>query len=101
MSAFEPEHRARVTATQLVADFLATFAIFAGLIALVYSPGRLATAAVFISLFAAALGGRDRHLVPFAVALDDRLLVLGDGARDRPRAAHLLGPFPLRAVRSP
>lgn len=32
-------------------------------------PGRLATAAVFISLFAAALGGRDRHLVPAAVVI--------------------------------
>jgi hypothetical protein len=69
VSTFEPEHRARVTATQLVADFLATFAIFAALIALVYSPARLATAAVFIALVAAAMGGRDRNLVPFAVAL--------------------------------
>ena len=34
-----------------------------------YSPGRLCTAAVFVALLAAALGGRDRHLVPFAVGL--------------------------------
>jgi hypothetical protein len=53
----------------LVADFLATFAIFAALAAIVVDPGRLATAAVFISLFAAALGGRDRHLVPAAVVI--------------------------------
>jgi len=45
---------ARPTATQLVADFLATFA-----------------------LFAAALGGRDRYLVPVAVAVTGACWVLG------------------------
>lgn len=69
MSANEQELRTRPTATQLVADFLATFALFAGLVGIVYSPGRICTAAVFISLFAAALGGRDRHLVPVAVGV--------------------------------
>ena len=74
MSAYEPEYGGRATATQLVADFLATFA---GLAALVWSPGRLATAAVFIALFAAVLGGRDRHLVPFAVGLTTACWFLG------------------------
>ena len=69
MSSYEPEVPVRVTATQLVADFLATFALFAGLIGIVFSPGRLCTAAVFISLFAATLGGRDRYLVPVSVAV--------------------------------
>ena len=69
MSAYEQEHRARASATQLVADFLATFAIFAALVAIVVDPARLATAAVFISLFAATLGGRDRHLVPASVVI--------------------------------
>jgi hypothetical protein len=69
MSAYEPEAAALVTATQLVADFLATFALFGGLIGIVYSPGRLCTAAVFISIVAAALGGRDRYLVPVSVAV--------------------------------
>ncbi len=68
MSTYEPAG-ARATATQLVADFLATFALFAGLVSLVYYPGRLGTAAVFISLFAAALGGRDRYLVPVSVGV--------------------------------
>ena len=68
MSTYEPAG-AKVTATQLVADFLATFALFAGLVSLVYYPGRLGTAAVFISLFAAALGGRDRYLVPVSVGV--------------------------------
>jgi hypothetical protein len=66
-----------VTATQLVADFLATFALFGGLIALVYSPGRLGTAAVFVALFAAALGGRDRYLVPVAVGVTAACWLLG------------------------
>jgi hypothetical protein len=69
VSTQEPGLGERAAATQLVADFLATFAIFAGLGALVYYPGRLGTGAVFIALFAAALGGRDRWLVPFAMVL--------------------------------
>jgi hypothetical protein len=77
LSAYEPEASGRATATQLVADFLATFALFAGLVGLVYSPGRLATAAVFIALFAAALGGRDRYLVPVSVAVTATCWVLG------------------------
>ena len=77
MSTFEPEYGGRASAAQLVADFLATFAIFAALAALVWSPARLATAAVFIALFAAVLGGRDRYLVPFAVGLTGACWFLG------------------------
>ena len=86
MSTYEPAG-ARVTATQLVADFLATFALFAGLVSLVYYPGRLGTAAVFISLFAAALGGRDRYLVPVSVGVTTACWFAGMGiaiALDRP-----------------
>ena len=86
MSTYEPA-RARVTATQLVADFLATFALFAGLVSLVYYPGRLGTAAVFIALFAAALGGRDRYLVPVSVGVTTACWFAGMGiaiALDRP-----------------
>jgi hypothetical protein len=77
MSAYDPEYGPRPTATQLVADFLATFAIFAALIAIVVEPGKLATAAVFISLFAATLGGRDRHLVPASVVITTVCWFLG------------------------
>lgn len=86
MSTYEPAG-ARVTATQLVADFLATFALFAGLVSLVYYPGRLGTAAVFIALFAAALGGRDRYLVPVSVGVTTACWFAGMGiaiALDRP-----------------
>ena len=86
MSTYEPAG-AKVTATQLVADFLATFALFAGLVSLVYYPGRLGTAAVFIALFAAALGGRDRYLVPVSVGVTTACWFAGMGiaiALDRP-----------------
>lgn len=86
MSTYEPAG-AKVTATQLVADFLATFALFAGLVSLVYYPGRLGTAAVFISLFAAALGGRDRYLVPVSVGVTTACWFAGMGiaiALERP-----------------
>ena len=74
---YEPELSTRATAAQLVADFLATFALFAGLVAIVYYPGRLGTAAVLTSLFAAALGGRDRYLVPVAVVVTTACWITG------------------------
>jgi hypothetical protein len=77
VSAYDSNATGRVTATQLVADFLATFALFAGLVSIVYYPGRLGTAAVFIALVAAALGGRDRHLVPVTVGVTAVCWLLG------------------------
>ena len=47
---------------------MATFAIFAGLIAVIYYPGRIGPGAIFIALLAAAIGGSpDGRLVPVAV----------------------------------
>lgn len=77
MSTYDADGSGRVTATQLVADFLATFALFAGLVSVVYYPARLGTAAVFIALFAAALGGRDRYLVPVTVGVTAVCWLLG------------------------
>jgi hypothetical protein len=59
----------RVRPAQLVADFLATFAIFAALIGVIHEPAKLCTAGVFFALVAGAMGGRDARLVPFAVIL--------------------------------
>jgi hypothetical protein len=87
VSTYESDPTGRVTATQLVADFLATFALFAGLVSIVYYPGRLGTAAVFIALFAAALGGRDRYLVPVTVGVTGVCWLVGMAlaiALDRP-----------------
>jgi hypothetical protein len=77
VTSYDPDLSQKATTTQLVADFLATFALFAGLVGIVYSPGRLATAAVFIAILAAALGGRDRYLVPVTVAVTTTCWVLG------------------------
>src|ERR671918_2840977 len=68
LSAREQPQPARGEPTAgLVADFMATFAIFAGLVALVYYPGRIGPGAIFIALLAAAIGGSNRWLVPVAV----------------------------------
>ncbi|HUG38522.1 MAG TPA: hypothetical protein VML54_16300 [Candidatus Limnocylindrales bacterium] len=65
------------TPAQLVADFMATLAIFAGLVALVYYPGRLGTGAVFISLLAVVIGGPRRRLVPVSVGITTLCWFLG------------------------
>jgi hypothetical protein len=66
----QPELVRRDTGAAAVADFIATLAIFAGLVAVVYSPGRIGPGAIFIALLAAVIGGRPgSRLVPFAVAL--------------------------------
>lgn len=69
MSTYEPGRRDGATRTEAVAEFLATFAIFGGLVSIVYYPGRLGVAALFVAIFAATLGGTHRRLVPVAVAL--------------------------------
>jgi hypothetical protein len=56
---------------------MATFAIFAGLAALVYYPGRIGPGAIFIALLAAAIGGTDRRLVPGAVIATAASWLLG------------------------
>lgn len=77
MSAYESESPRKVTTAQLAADFLATLALFAGLLGIVYTPGRVATAAVFVALFAATIGGRDRWLVPVTVVVTGACWVIG------------------------
>lgn len=77
MSVYEPEGRQEATTAQLAADFLATLALFAGLVGIVYKPGQLATAAVFVAVFAATIGGRDRWLVPVTVAVTGTCWFIG------------------------
>jgi hypothetical protein len=73
------EHRLEdgPTAAELVGDFLATLAIFAGLAALVYYPGRLGTGAVFVALLAAVIGDARRQLVPVALGVTTVCWFLG------------------------
>ena len=77
MSAYEHESRRDATPAQLAADFLATFALFAGLIGVVYTPGLVCTAAVVVAIFAATIGGRDRWLVPFTVVVTGTCWIVG------------------------
>ena len=68
MSVHEGDSRAGEGAASTVAGFLAALAIFAGVAALVYYPGRVGTAAVVTALIAAGIGGFQRGLATFAVA---------------------------------
>jgi len=68
VSAHESDSRPREGAASTVAGFLATFAIFAGAVGLVYYPGRVGAAAVVVALVSAAIGGFQRNLAAFAVA---------------------------------
>ena len=68
MSVHESDSRPREGAASTIAGFLAAFAIFAGLVGLVYYPGRVGTAAVLVALISAGIGGFQRNLAAFAVA---------------------------------
>jgi hypothetical protein len=52
-----------------IAGFLAAAALFAGLVAVVYYPGRLGPAAMFVALLAAAMGGFQSRLAAFALVV--------------------------------
>jgi hypothetical protein len=54
---------------ETVAGFLATAAIFAGLVALAYRPARVAPAAIVVALVANAIGGRHARLAALALAV--------------------------------
>jgi hypothetical protein len=54
---------------ETVAGFLAAAAIFAGSLAIVYKPVRLAPAALVVALIAAGIGGRHQRLAALAVGV--------------------------------
>jgi hypothetical protein len=56
-------------ASEYIAGFLATIAIFAGLVGIVYYPGRVATGAILVALVSAAIGGFQSRLAAFAVGI--------------------------------
>jgi hypothetical protein len=58
-----------VPAFQYIAGFLATAAIFAGLVGIVYYPGRVATVSILVAVIAAVMGGFQSRLAAFAVAI--------------------------------
>ena len=59
----------RDPASHVAAGFLAAAAIFAGLIAIVYYPGRVGPGAILVALIAAAMGGFQSRLAAIAVAV--------------------------------
>jgi hypothetical protein len=67
----------RERASEIVAGYLATAAIFAGLIALVYRPVRIAPAAIVVALVAVGIGGRHERLAALALAITGLCFVAG------------------------
>jgi hypothetical protein len=59
----------RGSSADAVAGFLATIALFAGLLSIVYKPVRIGPAALVIALIAVAMGGRHARLATWAVAV--------------------------------
>jgi hypothetical protein len=59
----------RASSADAVAGFLATIALFAGLLSIVYRPVRIGPAALVIALIAVAMGGRHARLATWAVAV--------------------------------
>jgi hypothetical protein len=56
-----------VRPSEYIAGFLAAVAIFAGVVGIVYYPGRVGSGAVLAALIAAAMGGFQARLAAFAV----------------------------------
>jgi hypothetical protein len=54
---------------EVVAGFLAALAIFAGSLAVVYKPVRIAPVALVVALIAAGIGGRHQRLAALATAV--------------------------------
>ena len=69
MSVDERRSADAVPASEYVAGFLAAAAIFAGIVAIVYYPGRVGAGAVLVALVAAAMGGFQSRLAAFAVGI--------------------------------
>lgn len=62
---------------EVVSGFLASFAIFAGLMAIAWHPLRLLPFSMLLALIAAAIGGRYKRLAFFAVMTTAACFVAG------------------------
>ena len=69
MSVDESRSPDAASASEYVAGFLAAAAIFAGIVAIVYYPGRVGAGAILVALVAAAMGGFQSRLATFAVGV--------------------------------
>jgi hypothetical protein len=59
----------REPASHAVAGFLAAAALFAGLVSIIYHPGRIGPGAILVALIAAAMGGFQSRLAAIAVVV--------------------------------
>lgn len=59
----------REPSSHIVAGFLAAAALFAGIVAIVYYPGRVGPGAILVALIAAAMGGFQSRLAAAALAV--------------------------------
>jgi hypothetical protein len=57
------------SASHYIAGFLAAVAIFAGVVAVVYYPGRVGAGAIAVALVAVAMGGFQSRLATWAVGI--------------------------------
>jgi hypothetical protein len=59
----------REAPSHTVAGFLAAAALFAGLVAIIYYPGRIGPGAILVALIAAAMGGFQSRLAAAALVV--------------------------------
>jgi hypothetical protein len=62
---------------ELVAGFIATFAIFFSCLAIVYRPMRITPFTILLALIAAGIGGRFARLSAWAVAIATACFIVG------------------------
>lgn len=59
----------RESPASIVGGFLAALALFAGVIGIVWHPGRVCSGAIVVALVACAIGGPQRRLAAFSLAV--------------------------------
>jgi hypothetical protein len=66
-----PEHSSleRESSAHVVAGFLAAVALFAGLVSIIWYPGRIGPGAMLIALLAAAMGGFQSRFAAFTLGI--------------------------------
>jgi hypothetical protein len=62
---------------EVVAGLLATFAIFASCIGVVYRPLRITPVTILLALLAAAIGGRHERLAAWALGISAACFIVG------------------------
>lgn len=63
------EGDAREPVSYTVAGYMAAVALFAGVLAVIWYPGRVGPAAILVALIAAAMGGPQRRLAAVALTV--------------------------------